>query len=140
MIVLHDCFEVDVICRVYGFAVDDGFEVDVWAGYVTGCAHGCDGLTLLYGVTYGYVICRKVRIAGHEAAWMLDINAVAIGREPGCADNGAALCCIDWGAYRACNVYAKVEVTNDASNRVDAIAVEGADVGYAGRPEEGISD
>ena len=39
-----------------------------------------------------------------------------------------------------CNVYAKVEVTNDASNRVDAIAVEGADVGYAGRPEEGISD
>ena len=140
MINLLGCTEVEVVCRVHSGAVDDGFEVDVWAGDVTGCAHGCDGLTLFYGVTNGDIVSREMGVTGDEAAWMLNVNAVAIGGEPGCTNDFTALCCVDWGADRTCDVYAEVEVTEEPAYRINTITVEGADIGDTGWPEESVGD
>ena len=125
---------------VHGGAIDDGLEVKMWAGDVARCADISDDLSLADGVANRNVVSAEMRIAGHETAWMLNVDAVAIGGEPGGADNGAALCCIDRIAGGAVDIQPKVEVAEDAADWVDAVAIVGIDDLTVGWPEQVVTN
>ena len=98
--------EVEIVGWVNGLTINAGFEVEMGTGDVTGSAHGCNHLALADGVANRYGVGAEVSVAGHKAAWMLDVDAVAIGVKPRGTDDGTALSCIDWRAGWACNIHA----------------------------------
>ena len=125
---------------VHCAAIEDGFKVEMWTSNVTGCTDVSDDLALADGVANRDMVRAEVRIASNEAAWVLNIYTVAIGGEPGCTNNGAALCCIDRITNRTSDVEAKVEIAKDTTDWVDAVAVIRGDVMAVGWPQEAVTD
>ena len=80
---------------VHGLTIDDGFKVEMWTGYVAGCADVSNDLTLGDGIANRDMVRAEMRITGDETTWVLNVYTVPRGREPGSTNDFTALCCVN---------------------------------------------